>query len=65
MSAELRRLARNLAETSVEGSDAQRTAERLAAEDLDVGPFLEAALNGETEIIARAATERGYDPDAF
>jgi FdhE protein len=62
---ELRRLARNLSETSVEGSPGQRTAERLAAEDLDVAPLLEDALNGDSSKIARAAEKGGYDPVAF
>jgi FdhE protein len=65
VAAELRRLARNLSETSVEGSAGQRTAERLATEELDVGPVLEDALNGDTDAIARAATAGGYDPAAF
>lgn len=49
----------------MEGSAAQRTAERLATEELDVAQFLEDALNGNAGAIARAATERGYDPAAF
>jgi FdhE protein len=62
---ELRRLAVNLSETSVEGSPADRTAKRLATEDVDAGPLLEHALNGDSEVIARVAMERGYDPDAL
>jgi FdhE protein len=62
---ELRRLARNLSETSVLGSAGQRTAERLATDDLAVGPLLEDALNGDTDAIARAASAGGYDPIAF
>ena len=68
ISAELQRLARNLADTSVEGSPAQRTGERLAAggaERIDVAPILQSALDGDTEAIARAANERDLDPDAF
>lgn len=65
MSAELQRLARNLSETTVEGSPAQRTAERLAGGTIDVGPLLEDALNGDGQAIARGAAERGYDPEAF
>ena len=65
VAAELQRLAGNLAETSVEGSPAQRTAERLARERLDVAPFLQSALDGDTEAIARAARERDLDPEAF
>ncbi len=65
VAAELRRLARDLSETSVEGSAGQRTAARLATEDLDIGSLLEAALNGDTAAIARAATSGGYDPVAF
>jgi FdhE protein len=63
--AELRRLARNLSETSVEGSAGQRTAERIATAELDVGPLLEDALNGDDVAIARAAEAGGYDPAAF
>jgi FdhE protein len=62
---ELRRLARNLSETSALGSAAQRTAERLATDDLDIGPLLEHALNGDAEEIARAAAAGGYDETAF
>ena len=62
---ELRQLARNLSETSVEGSAGQRTAERLATEELDVGPLLEDALNGDADAIARAAVAGGYDATAF
>lgn len=65
VAAELRRLARNLSETSAEGSAAQRTAERLAVEELDLGPLLEAALNGETDPIGRAAQAGGLDETAF
>jgi FdhE protein len=62
---ELRRLARNLSETSVEGSAGQRTAARLATAGLDVAPLLDDALNGDTDAIARAAAAGGYDPTAF
>jgi FdhE protein len=62
---ELRRIARNLSETSVEGSAGQRTAERLATAELDVGPLLDDALNGDTDAIARAAAAGRYDPTAF
>ena len=65
MAAELRRLARNLSETSVEGSAGQRTAERLATAALDVGSLLEHSLNGDGAAIARAATAGDYDPTAF
>ena len=65
VAAELRHLARNLAETSVEGSPAQRTAERLAREPIDVAPFLQSALDDDAEAIARAARERDLDPGAF
>ena len=65
VAAELRRLAGNLAETSVEGSPAQRTAERLAGEPIDVAPFLQSALDGDAEAISRAARERDLDPGAF
>ena len=63
--AELRLLARNLGETSVEGSEAQRTAERIARGELDLTPLLDAALNANTEAIARAAAEDELDPTAF
>ena len=65
MSAELRRLARNLAETSAEGSPGQRTAERLAAEPFDVAPLLQSALDGDTDAIDRAAAAAALDPAAF
>jgi FdhE protein len=65
VAAELRRLARNLSDTSVEGSAGQRTADRLATSELDVGPLLDDALNGDTEAIARAAATGQYDPTAF
>jgi len=65
VAAELRRLARNLSETSVEGSAGQRTAERLATAALDVGSLLEHSLNGDGAAIARAATAGDYDPTAF
>lgn len=65
IAAELRRLAGNLSETSVEGSAGQRTAERLATEAVDVAPLLEHALNGDADAIAAAAGRGGYDPDAF
>ena len=65
VAAELQRLAGNLAETSVQSSPAQRTGERLARERLDVGPFLQDALDGDTDAIARAANERDLDPEAF
>ena len=62
---ELQQVARNLAETSVPGSAAQRTAERLGSEPLDVGPFLQSALDGDAQAIARAAAERDLDPSAL
>ena len=65
MAAELRRLARNLSDTSVEGSAGQRTAERLSSADLEVGPLLDDALNGNAEGVARAAAAGGYDATAF
>lgn len=65
VAAELQRLAQNLAETSVEGSPAQRTGERLARERIDVAPFLQSALDGDTESIAHAAREHGVDEEAF
>jgi FdhE protein len=65
VAAELRRLARNLSETSVEGSAAQRTAEQLEAKPPDVAPLLEDALNGSADAIGRVASAEGYDPTAF
>ena len=65
VAAELKRLARNLSETSVEGSAAQRTAERLSTDELAIGPLLEDALNGDADSIARAAAAGGYDETAF
>jgi FdhE protein len=62
---ELRRLARNLRDTTVEGSAGQRTAERLATTELDIGPVLGDALNGDAEAIGRAAAAGAYDPTAF
>ena len=65
VAAELQLIARNLAETSVEGSSAQRTGERLARDRVDVTPFLQSALDGDTDAIATAARERDLEPDAF
>jgi FdhE protein len=62
---ELRRIARNLSETSVEGSAGQRTAERLATVEPDIGPLLDDVMNGDTAAIARAAAAGSYDPTAF
>ncbi|MDP9245807.1 MAG: formate dehydrogenase accessory protein FdhE [Chloroflexota bacterium] len=62
---ELRRLARNLSETSVEGSPAQRTAERLATEPVALDSLLDAALNADAGAIERVASAGDYDPDAF
>ena len=65
VAAELRRLARNLSETSVDGSAAQRTAERLSTAEFDIGPLLGDALNGDADSISRAAAAGGYDETAF
>ena len=65
ISAELQRLARNLADTSVEGSPAQRTGERLMREQIDVAPVLQSALDGDGEAVAGFARERQLDPQAF
>lgn len=65
VAAELRLLARNLAETSVEGSPAQRTAERIARSELDLAPLLDPALNGDGAAVARAAADHELDPTAF
>jgi FdhE protein len=65
VAAELRRLARNLSDTSVEGSAAQRTAERLSTDEVDLGSLLAAVLNGDNTAIARAAEAGGYDATAF
>jgi len=65
VAAELRRLAGNLSQTTVEGSAAQRTADRLTTDALDLAPFLDDALNGNADAIGRAAAADGYDPTAF
>jgi FdhE protein len=65
VAAEIRLLAGNLSETSVEGSAGQRTAERLATGSIDVGPLLEDALNGDSDAIAEFAGRGGYDAGAF
>src|SRR5438105_7042855 len=65
VAAELRRLAENLSGTSLEGSAAQRTADRLTTDTPDVVPLLEDALDGNADAIGRAATADGYDPTAF
>ena len=65
VTAELRRLAGNLSQTTVLGSAAQRTADRLTTDALDVAPFLADALNGNADAIGRAAAADGYDPTAF
>src|SRR5260221_11215902 len=44
VAAELRRLAGNLSETSIDGSPAQRTAQRLPRDRIDGAPFLPTAL---------------------
>jgi len=58
-------LARNLADTSIEGSPAQRTGERLMEERIDVAPVLQSALDGDTEAVTGFARERQLDPQAF
>jgi len=58
-------LARNLADTSIEGSPAQRTGERLMEEWIDVAPVLQSALDGDTEAVTGFARERQLDPQAF
>jgi FdhE protein len=63
--AELARVARNLAETAELGSDAQRTAERIASAPPDVASLLAPALGGESELIDREADRSGVDRDAF
>lgn len=62
---ELRRVAKNLAETTELGSAAQRTAEIMAGTDLDLAELLEAALSGERGPIERAAGAHDADPDAL
>lgn len=62
---ELRRAAGLLAETAELGSPAQRTAERLSATTIDLGPLLARALEGDRSALDRAARERDLDPDAF
>ena len=65
VAAELRRLAANLAETSLEGSAAQRSAERLARQTPDLGPLLQPALDADGAAIARAAAGAGVDAEAL
>jgi FdhE protein len=63
--AELGRVARNLAETAELGTDAHRTAERIASAPPDVAPLLAPALGGERDPIDREADRTGVDRDAF
>jgi len=62
---ELRRLSRNLAETAELGTAAQRTAEKLGAETVDLAPLLGPALSAERATIERAAGDLGVDADAL
>ena len=62
---ELRRAAGLLAETTDLGTPAQRTAERLSRMEMDVGPLLAPALEGDRAALDRAADEWDLDPDAF
>lgn len=62
---ELRRVAKNLAETTELGSAAQRTAEIVARTEMDLTALLEAALGGERGPIERAASEIEADPEAL
>ncbi len=52
---EMRRAARNLAETAELGSPGQRTAEILATAPLDLGPLLGPVLDGDRKAIEREA----------
>lgn len=62
--AELRIVARDLAETAEPGP-AQRTAERLATLPLDLGPLLGAALEGGRDATVREAERHDLDAEAF
>lgn len=63
--AELQLLARNLSETSPAGSAAQESAARLAIAPIDLGPVLQAALDGDRSGMEAAALAANVDPDAF
>ena len=56
---ELRRAARNLAETAELGTPGQRAAEALATAAIDVGALLGPALDGDVQAIGREAARLG------
>jgi len=62
---ELRRAARNLAETSELGTPAQRSAEVLASALIDLAPLLGPALDGDAAAIEREALRLELDPAAL
>lgn len=63
--AELRRVARNLAETAEERTPGQRTAEILATAPIDLGPILGPALDNDRAAIEREAFRLQLDPTAL
>lgn len=63
--AELQLLARNLSETSGTGTPAQESATRLVNAPIDLGPVLQAALNGDRGAVEAAAFTANVDPAAF
>lgn len=62
---ELRRVARNLADTSEMGTPGQRAAEVLASAPVEVGSLSGPALDGDRQAIARAALRLELDADAL
>lgn len=63
--AELQLLARNLSETSAAGTPAQESASRLVNAPIDLGPVLQAALDGDRAAVEAAAFVANVDPAAF
>lgn len=63
--AELQLLARNLSETSGAGTPAQESATRLVNAPIDLGPVLQAALDGDRDAVEAAAFAANVDPAAF
>ena len=61
----LRRAAAALAETAELGSEAQRSAERLATLSVELGPLLGPALEGDRAVLDRVAGDAEVDADAF
>jgi FdhE protein len=65
VAAEMRRTARNLAETAEVGTAAQRTAATLARADVAVDDLLGPALDGDRARLAREAERLGADASAL